>query len=382
MPQRKKGAKVLNKPPNPHKRDLGDKKKRMKKVGKKAGDAGAKAAPTQPAKPVKAYTDKPSNPSEPEGSMVKHISVTQSQSLQKMSNRQKCLMLGSRNMSAKVRHLMNDLRGMLPHIRGHEKLQSRDHKPDLLKELCALHHCNSCIVMEGRKQGTTFMWLTQMPNGPSVKFELLNLHTADELRMAGNCLKFSRALLHFDHEFEVLPHLRIVKSMLTTVFNVPRYHPRSKPFIDHMYCFFYLDGRVWVRHYQIQMPPPPTPNKKVEGQKDSKGVEDIELNEEGPTIAPVADRLFHATKAELEQMKLMEVGPRFVLNPLTILNGAFSGAVIYKNGVSQTPTEKRLTRKMRQRLKMEENKKIAEQSQKHKERNPAPIPDPLEGVFQ
>lgn len=42
------------------------------------------------------------------------------------------------------------------------------------------------------------MWFAQAPAGPSLKVQIANIHTADEIRMAGNCLKFSRPLLHFD----------------------------------------------------------------------------------------------------------------------------------------------------------------------------------------
>ena len=352
-------------------------KKQFAKPGK--GGKGSKGAVEEKPAPPVAPPSAPKQASEPVGSMMKSIGVARSQAVQQMTNRQKCLVIGSRNMSANCRHLMLDLRNMLPHTRSHEKIPTRDNAAKTLQELCNLHHCNSCLFLEGRKHATTFLWLAQLPAGPSVKFELLNVHTADELRMAGNCLKYSRAMLHFDNEFDVAPHLRIMKSLLTTLFNVPRYHPRSKPFIDHMICCYYLDDRIWIRHYQIVTPPPATPNKKREGIPSTEP--DVELREDGPTPAQLSAALHHASKSELEQMRLMEIGPRMVLEPLTILNGAFEGSVLYKNTDAQTPTEKRQTRKMRLRRKADENAYLAQVSERHKLRNPAPRPDPLGDVF-
>ena len=31
----------------------------------------------------------------------------------------------------------------------------------------------------------------------------------------------------------------------------PEGHPKSKPFIDHVYNFSYVDGKIWFRNYQI-----------------------------------------------------------------------------------------------------------------------------------
>ena len=38
---------------------------------------------------------------------------------------------------------------------------------------------------------------------------------------------------------------------LFQIFGTPRGHPKSQPFNDHVMSFYYLDNKVWVRHYQI-----------------------------------------------------------------------------------------------------------------------------------
>jgi ribosome biogenesis protein BRX1 len=45
--------------------------------------------------------------------------------------------------------------------------------------------------------------------------------------------------------------LQVLKEMLTQTFGVPSGHRAAKPFHDHIISFFYLDGRVWLRHYQV-----------------------------------------------------------------------------------------------------------------------------------
>jgi ribosome biogenesis protein BRX1 len=76
--------------------------------------------------------------------------------------------------------------------------------------------------------------------------------TTQELQMIGNCLKYSRAVLSFDKSFDEEPHLQIYKELLTDAFGVPKNHPKSKPFVDHMFCFYWVDNRIWFRHYQVK----------------------------------------------------------------------------------------------------------------------------------
>ena len=93
------------------------------------------------------------------------------------------------------------------------------------------------------------MWLNKSPSGPSIKFAVSNITTTDELKLTGNCLKYSRPLLSFDGAFDSEPHLKLIKEMLVHVFNTPKNHPKSKPFIDHVISFNYFSGKVFFRVY-------------------------------------------------------------------------------------------------------------------------------------
>jgi len=73
----------------------------------------------------------------------------------------------------------------------------------------------------------------------------------EELKFTGNCLKGSRAVLSFDHTFDTEPHFQVMKELFTQIFSTPYHHPKSQPFIDHVFTFTILDGRVWFRNYQI-----------------------------------------------------------------------------------------------------------------------------------
>lgn len=93
----------------------------------------------------------------------------------------------------------------------------------------------------------------------------------EELKMTGNCLRGSRPLLSFDTNFEKDPHYKLLKELFTQIFGVPKHHPKSQPFFDHVYTFTVLDNRIWFRNFQI-------------------------LSEDGAVA---------------------EIGPRFVLNPVS-----------------------------------------------------------------
>ncbi|MCE5166235.1 Ribosome biogenesis protein BRX1 2, partial [Datura stramonium] len=70
------------------------------------------------------------------------------------------------------------------------------------------------------------------------------------------------------------------------IFGTPKDHRKSKPFYDHVFVFAILDDHVWFRNYQ----------------KIDRGT---------------------------QKMTLIEVGPRFCLNPIKIL--VAGGPTLYEN---------------------------------------------------
>ncbi|XP_045158339.1 ribosome biogenesis protein BRX1 homolog [Mercenaria mercenaria] len=217
----------------------------------------------------------------------------------KWTNKQRVLIFSSRGISHRARHLMIDLRTMMPHSKSESKMDRKD-KLFVINEVCEMKNCNKCIFFEAKKKMDLYMWASNCPRGPSVKFLVENVHTMSELKMTGNCLKGSRPLLSFDKAFDEEPHWSLMKELFTQIFGTPNHHPKSQPFFDHVFTFSISDNRIWFRNYQI-------------------------LEEDG---------------------SLAEIGPRFVLNPIRIFEGSFGGATLYQNPKYVSPNlHRRLLRR-------------------------------------
>ncbi|XP_014260615.1 ribosome biogenesis protein BRX1 homolog isoform X1 [Cimex lectularius] len=208
----------------------------------------------------------------------------------KWVNRQRVLVFAARGTTQRDRHLMNNLKSVMPHSKDENKISRREHLA-VINELCAMKNCNKSVFFEARKKQDLYAWISNVPNGPCAKFLVQNIITMQELRMTGNCLKGSRPLLSFDANFSQLPHLALLKELFIQVFGVPNHHPKSQPFVDRVISFAYLDNRIWYRHYQI-------------------------LKEDGA---------------------LAEIGPRFILNPIKIFDSSFTGNALWENKHYVTP---------------------------------------------
>ncbi|KAH7149761.1 Brix domain-containing protein [Dactylonectria estremocensis] len=231
-------------------------------------------------------------------------------------NKQRVLILSSRGVTYRHRHLLNDIASMLPHSRKDAKFDSKT-KLYELNELAELYNCNNVLFFEARKGKDLYVWLSKVPNGPTVKFHLQNLHTMEELHFTGNCLKGSRPILSFDAAFETQPHLRVIKELFLHTFGVPEGARKSKPFIDHVMGFSFADGKIWVRNYQVnEVESSKTDEEEGKSRESRRGTKDSEIN-------------------------LVEIGPRFVLTPIVIQEGSFGGPIIYENKEFVSPNQVR-----------------------------------------
>jgi len=192
------------------------------------------------------------------------------------------------------------------------------------------------------------MWVSRTPHGPSAKFLVQNLHTLEEVKLTGNCLKASRPILVFDPQFEnpELPHLHLLKDLFTQVFGTPKGHPKTKPFIDHVFSFFYLGDRIWFRNYQVVYDPESTGGKKIARE-------------------PV----------------LVEIGPRFVMNPIRIFGGSFGGITLWENALYVSPNRNRAALKKRKSGKFVQRVQNKKARDAHVEASQPP-PDELDDVFK
>ncbi|RPB14556.1 Brix-domain-containing protein [Morchella conica CCBAS932] len=223
-------------------------------------------------------------------------------------NKQRVLVLTSRGVTYRHRHLLNDLVAMLPHGRKDAKLDTKS-KLYHLNEIADLYNCNNVLFFEARKRQDLYMWMSKAPNGPCIKLHVQNLHTMEELHFTGNALKGSRPILSFDATFDRTPAMKLIKEVLLHVFGVPKGARKSKPFIDHVLSFTIADGKIWFRNYQVS---------EVEAPKKTDDTD-------------AADKPKSKKSSEQTELSLVEIGPRFVMTPIIILEGSFGGPVIYEN---------------------------------------------------
>ncbi|KAF2115058.1 Brix domain-containing protein [Lophiotrema nucula] len=236
-------------------------------------------------------------------------------------NKQRVLILSSRGVTSRHRHLLSDLYSLLPHSRKEAKFDSKA-KLFQLNELAELYNCNNILFFEARKGQDLYLWMSKAPNGPTVKMHLQNLHTMEELNFIGNCLKGSRPILSFDAAFEKQAHLRVMKELFTQIFGVPKTARKTKPFVDHVMGFTVADGKIWIRVYQI--------NESEQSKKKTATVNGEEMD-----VDPAPKK-----KGKTEfNVSLVEIGPRFVLTPIVIQESSFGGPIIYENKEFVSPNQ-------------------------------------------
>jgi ribosome biogenesis protein BRX1 len=237
-------------------------------------------------------------------------------------NKQRVLILTSRGVTFRHRHLINDIASLLPHSRKDAKFDSKSRLGELV-ELSDLYNCNNILFGEARKGKDLYLWFGKSPNGITLKTHVQNMHTMEELHFTGNCLKGSRPILSFDGAFEKQPHLRLIRELFSHIFGVPQGARKSKPFIDHVMSFSVVDGKIWVRCYQIN---------EVEGSI---------LKDQDEAAAAEARKAKSKAGSNDTDIELVEIGPRFVMTPIIIQEGAFGGPIIWESKEFISPNQVR-----------------------------------------
>ncbi len=265
-------------------------------------------------------------------------------------NKQRVLVFCSRGVTARARHLLEDVRRLLPHHKKEVKLDTKD-DPRTVNEIAEIKSCNSALFFEARKRSDLYMWASKAPHGPSAKFLVSNVHTMDELRLTGNAMLGSRPLLSFDRVFDTQPHFQLLRALFTDIFGTPRGHPKSKSFIDRIMSFQFADGRIWVRNYQI--------------------LDVVDGDKRGET---------RGERTGVEGTQLVELGPRFVLTPIRIFAGSFGGATLYMNPAYISPNAVR-SRGKQARCTKYASRKEAEAFRQEKDEALAPQKETLHDTF-
>lgn len=171
------------------------------------------------------------------------VAPTKTANLHSYTNKQRVLILASRGITARYRHLLEDLKKLIPHHKKDNKLDDKGNIQSV-NEIADLKSCNQIMYLETRKHQDLYMYIGSAPDGPSVKFHVVNVHTMDELKLTGNCMLGSRPLLNFDANFDKSPHFQLMKGVLTNAFSTPMGHPKSKPFIDRIMSFLVIKNNI------------------------------------------------------------------------------------------------------------------------------------------
>eukprot|EP00835_Amoeboradix_gromovi_P003339 NODE_216_length_14242_cov_0.417592.p8 type:complete len:244 gc:universal NODE_216_length_14242_cov_0.417592:12290-13021(+) len=176
----------------------------------------------------------------------------------------------------RLRHLMLSLIDILPHSIKESKCSR---VMDCL-ELTEMNESKYFMYLEEKKE-EAYLYLGDRL-GYGIQFQLLNVHTLEELKFNGNCIKYSRILLSFSEGFDT-PEMQMAKHLISRIFDIPKMS-KTKPFIDHMIHFNTCDNKIWVRHFEM---------------KDSEN--------------------------------LVEIGPRMTLSILKVFSGPCRGELLYSN---------------------------------------------------
>ena len=226
---------------------------------------------------------------------IKEKVISSSNTNKNWVNKTRTLIVASRGVSHQERHLVNDLINLIPNSKKECKIE-RDIASEELNNICYMHSCKFCIYFEHRKRELV-MWLFKSPGGPLAKFAVTNIHALNEIKLMGNCIKYSRPLLSFDKSFDEQEHLKLLKEMFIQTFNSPKGHPKTRPFYDHQISFYNIDNQIFIRVYQI-------------------------LNE-------IKEKFTNSDQED--KIQLLEIGPRFSLNLIRIFSDSLGGKTLYLN---------------------------------------------------
>ena len=209
----------------------------------------------------------------------------------------RCLLLGTRGLKARHRHLLRDLLHILPHGQSGPKVGAKQGLSAIAK-LCEDTDCTSAVLLDARDTQRLYLWAVGCPNGPSAMFRVLNVHTVAELNLSARRVLQVRNLLSFDSGFEACAERRLLKALLARMFSVPDLEAgcRCALRVKHTLIFSFVDGRIWVR-------------------------------------------VFRNTKDAHGELGVEEIGPRLVLQPVRLIACCFGGAVLSSSGNAAVEAE-------------------------------------------
>ena len=221
------------------------------------------------------------------------------------------LVLGTRGLKARHRHLQRDLLRLLPHGQPGSKLDTSAGLGAVVTA-CEDADCSSALLLDARDSRRLYMWAANVPDGPSAMLRVHNVHTVNELNLDARRCAGVRNLLSFDAGFDLSPDRRVLKALLIRTLGTPLGATKSSggsgagggsskgvERVKHTLSFSWVDDHIWLRVYRI--------GTAVTGETDVE-----------------------------------EIGPRLVLEPIRIIASGFGGAVLHTNENAETAKKRKL----------------------------------------
>merc|ERR1719265_272175 len=207
-------------------------------------------------------------------------------------NRQ-VLITASHGIDFRYRQILMDIMQLIPHGRLESRLGYHNNRK-AINDLADCMGCSNIIFFQVLKHKDPYLWISESPEGPSVKLYVKNACSMQKLKLRGDHIKGSRPVLSFQKAFSIYPELSILMELIKKVFAPPRAHRNVKPYFDHVLSFSLVEHQILIRNYQVISPS--APNKRI-----------------------------------VKKLCLNEVGPRLCLGMLKIFTGSFAGSIIYAN---------------------------------------------------
>jgi ribosome biogenesis protein BRX1 len=151
-----------------------------------------------------------------------------------------------KNSCKKTRFFCEDLKKLIPNGKVilsssiKESFFSNEKKKSILILLC-----------NGKKKKNLYFFLRNVKGGSIFQFIINNLYSLKRSIFIGNAMKWSKPILTFDKNFLKIPHLRLLKPVLSRLVKSKVNDRNSEPYFDHMISFFYFNSKIWFRNYQI-----------------------------------------------------------------------------------------------------------------------------------
>lgn len=86
------------------------------------------------------------------------------------------MIFSSHGISNTFRYLVKDIINLIPNSKVESKLERKGIR-DVINDLAYERSCNNYLFFDCHKHIDLFMWLCKSPNGPSIKFQVKDVHT-------------------------------------------------------------------------------------------------------------------------------------------------------------------------------------------------------------